>query len=337
MGVDVLEEFSKEFLLEIYKRMFRIRRFEETAINCSLKGQTFGNVHPCVYQEAIPVGVIAALEERDYVTASHRGHGVSIAKGATTDQMMAELFGKETGCCHGKGGSLHVTDVSKGVLGANGIVGAGISLAGGSALASKIRGTDEVSVAFFGDGASNAGVFHETMNMAATWKLPMVFVCEHNNWAVSVRTDRVTNTPSLSVRAKAYDIPGTTVDGNDALAVYRAAAEAVSGARAGNGPSLIECKTYRVLAHNVGDPMNYRTKEEIETAEYWKTERDPIILFRKTLDSCGIPQADIEAVHTEIEHEIAGAVEFADRSPYPNTNTLYDDVYTSDNERCVVR
>jgi len=330
-------KYSKDFMLKAYENMLRIREFEQTAINCSLKGMTFGNLHPCVYQEAIPAGAVLALEEQDYVTASHRGHGSSIAKGARTDEMMAELFGKKTGCCGGKGGSLHVTDVSKGVLGANGIVAAGIPLAGGSALASKIRGTDEVTIAFFGDGASNAGVFHETMNMAAAWKLPLVFVCENNSWAVSVRIDRVTNTDNIAVRAKGYDIPGNSVDGNDIIAVYEAVKEAVDFARAGNGPSLIECTTYRVLAHNVGDPMKYRTQKEIDDAKYWQTKRDPLILFRDYMAKHKVPQKDVETVDAAIHEEIKKAVEFASASAYPDADTLTTDVYASDNERCVAR
>ena len=330
-------EYEKSFLLQLYQTMARIREFETRAISCSLKGLTFGNIHPCVYQESIPAGAIAALEEQDYITASHRGHGQSIAKGSDTRSMMAELFGKKTGCCGGKGGSLHVTDVSKGILGANGIVGAGIPLAGGSALASKIRGAKEVTAAFFGDGASNQGTFHETMNMAAAWKLPMIFVCENNSWAVSVRIDRVTNTKKLSVRAGGYDIPGETVDGNDVLAVYEAVKRAADRARNGEGPSMVECVTYRVLAHNVGDPMKYRNEKEIADANDWKTERDPILLFRAYLLEHGVAEEEINAIDAAVVAEIDDAVAFATESEYPSADVLTVDVYKNDNERSVAR
>ena len=330
-------KYEKSFLANLYETMVRIRQFELTAINCSLKGQTFGNLHPCVYQESIPAAAIAALEPQDFVTASHRGHGQSIAKGAETKYMMAELFGKKTGCCGGKGGSLHVTDISKGVLGANGIVGAGIPIAAGSALASQIMGANEVTLAFFGDGASNQGTFHETMNMAATWKLPMVFVCENNHWAVSVRIDRVTNTEHLSVRATGYGIPGEAVDGNDALAVYEAVKRAVDRARSGEGPRMVECMTYRVLAHNVGDPMNYRTQEEIDEGEHWKNDKDPVLRFRNYLLEHGFAQSEITEIDDAIRKEIEAAVEYAANSEYPSPNSLTSDVYTTDNERSIER
>ncbi len=333
----VKKTYKKDFLLKAYESMIRIREFEQRAIQCSLKGMTFGNIHPCVYQEAISAGAVMAMEERDFLTASHRGHGQSIAKGTSTKEMMAELFGKATGCCGGKGGSLHVTDVSKGVLGANGIVGGGIPIAAGSALASKIQSKDEVTLAFFGDGAANIGVFHETMNMAATLKLPIVFVCENNKWGASVKNSRVTNTETISVRAKAYDIPGKTIDGNDVLTVYATIKEAIEYARAGNGPSLIECDTYRVLAHNIGDPMTYRTEEEKKEAQHWKEKRDPIVLFRKYLSDNGFKETELDEINKRAVAEIDDAVKFAEESPYPEASMLTADVYTSDNERSVAR
>ena len=329
--------YKKDLLLKVYETMMRIREFEQRAIQCSLKGMTFGNIHPCVYQEAISAGAVMAMEERDYITVSHRGHGQSIAKGASTKDMMAELFGKITGCCGGKGGSLHVTDVSKGVLGANGIVGGGIPIAAGSALASKINNSGEVTLTFFGDGAANIGVFHETLNMAAAWKLPIVFVCENNKWGASVKNSRIINTETISVRAKAYDILGKTIDGNDVLVVYENVKEAVDYARAGNGPSLIECDTYRVLAHNIGDPMTYRTEEEKKEAQYWKEKRDPIVLFRKYLSDNGFKETELDEINKRAAAEIDDAVKFAEESPYPEASMLTADVYTSDNERSVAR
>ncbi len=222
--------YEKDFLLRLYGGMVRVRRFEEKAADCFTKGMLAGNIHLCIGQEASVVGSNAALRPTDYITSTHRGHGHLLAKGADSKKMMAELFGKSTGYCHGKGGSMHAADVSLGILGANGIVGAGIPIATGSGMASKIKGTDEVTLCFFGDSASNQGTFHESINMAAAWKLPVVYLCENNHYGVSTEIHRVTNTENLSVRAKAYDIPGVTVDGCDVLAVYEAVKTAVERA-----------------------------------------------------------------------------------------------------------
>ena len=229
----------------MYKMMLRIRAFETRAAECFTKGMLAGNIHLCIGQEAVPTGACYALEKDDYMTSTHRGHGHCIAKGADMDKMLAELFGKKTGYCKGKGGSMHIADV-EGLhsLGANGIVGAGIPIAAGSALASKIKGDKHVTLCFFGDSASNQGTFHEAVNMAAAWKLPVVFLCENNNYGVSVNIHTVTNTDTIAVRAKAYDIPGETVDGNDPTVVYEAVKKAVDYARAGNGPSIVECMTW---------------------------------------------------------------------------------------------
>ena len=326
--------YEKDFLLGLYGGMVRVRRFEEKAADCFTKGMLAGNIHLCIGQEASVVGSNAALRPTDYITSTHRGHGHLLAKGADSGKMMAELFGKSTGYCGGKGGSMHAADVSLGILGANGIVGAGIPIATGSGMASKIKGTDEVTLCFFGDSASNQGTFHESINMAAAWKLPVVYLCENNHYGVSTEIHRVTNTENLSVRAKAYDIPGVTVDGSDVLAVYEAVKAAVDRARSGEGPSLVENLVYRWQGHYCGDPAVYRPKEYLEEAH----EHDPIANFRKKLLADGTAtEAELDAVDQQMADEIEAAYEFADSSPYPDPSEAFTDVYCEDNERCVAR
>lgn len=319
--------------LGIYEKMLRIRKFELRLTEYFTKGMLYGNIHTSIGQEAVAVGVCEALEQTDFMTSTHRGHGHSLAKGAKSDIMMAELFGKKTGYCGGKGGSMHVTDVSLGILGSNGIVGAGIPIATGSGLTSKIRGTKEVTVAFFGDAASNQGTFHESINMAAAWKLPVVYLCENNNYGVSVNIHNVTNNANIAERAKAYNIPGVTVDGNDPLAVYEAVKQAVKNAREGKGPSLVECMTWRMRGHYEGDPAAYRPKE---VTEEWG-KKDPIDNFRVFLLKNDIDEKEIIAVEEGIEKEIEAAVQFALDSPLPDPSEVTTDVYASDNERSVSR
>ena len=325
--------YSKEFLLEIYETMIRIRRFEEKAADCFTKGMLAGNIHLCIGQEATVTGSVAALKKRDFITSTHRGHGHCIAKGAKTDRAMAELFGKSTGYCGGKGGSMHIADVSQGILGANGIVGAGISIATGSALASKILGTDEVTLCFFGDGAANHGTFHEAINMAAAWNLPVVYLCENNQYGVSVHIHTVTNTDTIAVRAQAYDILGITVDGNDPILVYETVRQAVERARKGEGPSLVECMTYRHTGHYLGDNCFYRPKEYMEQAK----AKDAIINFRLYLLNHGATEEEVKSIERSIADEIEAAYDFAQNSPYPDISLATDHMYTSDNERCVAR
>jgi pyruvate dehydrogenase E1 component alpha subunit len=327
------QTYSKEFLLNLYEEMVRVREFETKAAECFTKGMLAGNIHLGIGEEASIVGSCKALNLTDYITCTHRGHGQSISKGAKTDRMMAELFGKETGYCKGRGGSMHIVDVSLGILGANGIVGAGIPLATGSALASKIKGTDEVTLCFFGDSASNQGVFHESINMAATWKLPVVYLCINNGYGVSTSITSVTNTDTISVRAKAYDIPGVTVDGNDVLTVYEAVKKAVEYARAGNGPSIVECKTFRHQGHYCGDPATYRPKEYMEQAY----EKDCIPNFRKHLLSNGAAEEEIAGIEAAVKAEIEAAEKFAAESSYPSPSEVTNYVYSSDNERSVLR
>jgi len=327
------QEYSKEMLLRMYENMVRIRKFEEKASECFAKGMLAGNIHVCIGQEAGAVGTCEALEKTDFITSTHRGHGHCIAKGAKTDKMMAEIFGKETGYCHGKGGSMHIADINLGILGANGIVGAGIPIATGSGMTSKIKKTNEVTLAFFGDGASNTGAFHESINMAAAWKLPVVYLCENNQYGVSVNIHTVTNTDNIAVRAKAYDIPGTTVDGNDVLAVYESVKKAVKYAREGNGPSIVECMTFRMHGHYEGDPAKYRPKE---VTEEWK-RKDPINAFKTYLLDDGVEESELTAVEEAMDMEIQEAYKFAQSSPYPNTSDVLEDNYSSDNERSVIR
>lgn len=327
------KKYEKSFLIELYRRMMRIRKFEEQAKECFTKGMLAGNIHLAIGQEATEVGACAALTDRDYITGTHRGHGQCIAKGAKTDKMMAELFGKKTGYCQGKGGSMHIVDATLGILGANGIVGAGIPIATGAAYASKTWGDDAVTLCFFGDAAANQGTFHEAINMGAAWKLPVIYLCENNKYGVSTDINRVTNNEHISERAAAYNIPGVTVDGNDVLAVYEAVKTAVERARRGEGPSLVECVTYRHEGHYCGDQAGYRPSEYMEEAR----AHEAIPTFRKYLLEQGVKEEEIVKVEEEITEEIAHAYRFADESEYPDPSEALTDVYSMDNERSVLR
>ena len=327
------KKYEKSFLVELYRRMLRIRKFEEQAKECFTKGMLAGNIHLAIGQEAAEVGACAALTDRDYITGTHRGHGQCIAKGAKTDKMMAELFGKKTGYCQGKGGSMHIVDANLGILGANGIVGAGIPIATGAAYASKTWGDDAVTLCFFGDAAANQGTFHEAINMGAAWDLPVIYLCENNKYGVSTDISRVTNNEHISERAAAYNIPGITVDGNDVLAVYEAVKTAVERARRGEGPSLVECLTYRHEGHYCGDQAGYRPGEYMEEA----LAHEAIPTFRKYLLEQGVKEEEIIKVEEEITEEIAHAYRFADESEYPDPAEAFTDVYSMDNERSVLR
>ena len=322
-----------EWFREAYRRMALIRAFETKAAECFTRSELAGNIHLYMGQEASGVGTCLALRETDYITSTHRGHGHCLAKGASPDRAMAELFGKETGYCRGRGGSMHIVDVKLGILGANGIVGAGIPLAAGSALASKVRGDGAVTVAFFGDGASNQGTFHETLNMAAAWKLPVVFLLENNHYGVSTEIHRITNTEYLAPRAAAYGVPGVTVDGTDVEAVYHAAAEAVERARSGGGPTLVETLVYRYQGHYCGDPAAYRPKEYLTEGK----AKDPIDRARARLLELGAAADEVDALDREAAERIEHAYEFAKSSPDPDPAAVIDDVYSSDNERSVLR
>ncbi len=319
---------KKEKILKIYQDMLKIRYFENEITNIYLKAIMPGLAHLYIGEEAIAVGVCANLTKSDFSTSTHRGHGHLIAQGVDLKKMMAEVLGKATGYCKGKGGSMHIADFSKGILGANGIVGAGIPIATGSGYSAKVRGTDQVSVAFFGDAASNQGTFHESLNMAAAWKLPVIYVCENNLYGVSVDIRKVTNTKDLATRAFAYDIPGIVVNGNDVLEVYRVTKEAVELARGGGGPSLIECKTYRWKGHNVGDPGRvYRLEEE---RKEW-IERCPIKTFRERLKKEKISsEKELNLIEEDTKKMIKEAVDFAIQSPYPDEMEAFEDLFVEE-------
>jgi len=317
-------ELSSAQLVDMLRMMLRIRQFEQRAIELYRDGVMRGTTHPYIGMEAVAVGACAALRRADRITSTHRGHGHCLAKGGDPRLMMAELLGRAAGYCKGKGGSMHIADVEAGILGANGIVGGGMGLATGAALATKVAGRDEVAVCFFGDGALNQGIFHEAANMAAIWGLPVVYVCENNQYAMSARADRFTSVPDPAVRAGSYGFPGLSCDGMDALAVYKTVGGAVARARAGGGPSLVVCVTYRYLGHHVGDPLNYRDKAEVEA---WRT-KDPIERLRAALlERRVLTAADADVMRAEVEREIDDAVAFAKASPEPDPATLAEDVY----------
>ena len=315
---------AKEKLIDMYRTMVRIRRFEERVSREFADGNIPGSVHVYIGEEAVATGAIAHLRKDDYIMSTHRGHGHMIAKGGQTDRMMAELFAKKTGYCLGKGGSMHIADLDIGMLGAAGIVGSGIPIATGAGLSAKMRGTDQVTLCFFGDGASNLGRFHEGINLGAVWKLPVIYICENNLWAVSVPTSCSLAISNIADRAIGYGIPGIVVDGMDVMAVYEAAGEAVARARRGEGPTLIEAKTYRFRGHFEGDSGTYRPKEEIE--EWLK--RDPLKSFKeKLLEMKLLTEKKADEIDQEMLAEIDQAVKFAQESPFPEPEETLENVY----------
>lgn len=320
-------KLEKEKLLEMYEKMVRIRKFEVKVEELHLEGKLPGLKHLYIGEEAVAVGIISVLREDDYIASTHRGHGHCIAKGSDIKKMMAELYGKKTGYCKGKGGSMHISDIDIGILGANGIVGANIPIAGGAALSIKLRGTDEVAVSFFGEGGANEGIFHEGINLASAWKLPVIFVCENNQYAISTHQPRVTAISNMGDRASSYGIPKFIVDGMDVLAIHRAANKAVKWAREGKGPTLIECKTYRFKGHYVGEgsrELSYRPEEELEG---WK-KRCPIEKFKSELMEKNILTCSLaKKINDKIDGEIEEAVEFAEESPYPDPQEALDDLF----------
>lgn len=304
--------------------MLKIRHFEEKVYELYGQNLVPGTIHLYVGQEAVAVGVCANLRKEDYITSTHRGHGHCIAKGADLRKIMAEILGKKTGYCKGKGGSMHIADFSIGMLGATAVVGAGIPIAVGAGLSIKLRGTDQVVACFFGEGASNQGTFHEGINLAATWSLPVVFVCENNLYAMGTKQSIVMKIENVADRAAAYGIPGVTVDGNDVLVVYEAAWKAVNRARCGEGPTLIECKTYRHKGHSRFDPATYRPKEEVE--EWLK--RDPLPRLRAKLLEMGLlTEQEAKNLEQEIISAVEEAVKFAMESPYPAPEEALENIY----------
>lgn len=312
---------------DMLRRMLRIRLFEEATITLFHAGDLPAMVHLSIGQEAAIVGACLATGTDDYMTGNHRSHGHPIAKGAALDRLMAELLGRATGVCRGKGGSMHLADFSVGSLGESGIVGSAIPVATGAGFAAAVRGDRRVALCFFGDGAANEGVFHESLNLAGVWRLPVVYLCENNGYAVSVAADSLTAVPDIATRAAGYAMPGEVVDGQDVLACYRATTQAVARARRGDGPSLVEAKTYRFHEHayglRVAEP--YRDEDEVTR---WTAERDPIPLFERQLVAWGVADADtLAAVRAEVTAEVEAAVAFARESPYPEPGEAWTDVY----------
>jgi pyruvate dehydrogenase E1 component alpha subunit len=317
-------KLQPDLVIDMLKKMYEIRFFEETVDDLFARGLVHGTMHLSVGQEASAVGSIYALNNEDYILSTHRGHGHCIAKGADINLMMAEFMGKETGYCRGRGGSMHIADMEGRNLGANGVVGGGIPLAVGVGLSLKMRRSDEIVMGFFGDGAANQGCFHEALNMAAIWSLPIVYVCENNQYGMSMSTRRALSIERIAQRADAYGIPGVTVDGNDVLEVYEAARKAVETARSGEGPILLECVTYRWKGHSKSDQELYRTKEELQA---WK-KKDPIARFRKLLVSEGvITKEEVATIEEEANRTIAAALEYAQSSPEPDVDTILEGVY----------
>lgn len=319
-----IQEYPPTVLLHLYRQMYLVREFELRAINERRAGLIPGFIHSCVGQEATAVGACAALAPSDVITSTHRGHGHLIAKGGEPKYMMAELAARTTGYCGGKGGSLHMSDFHLGILGANGIVAGGIPIAVGAALAFQQKKEPRVALSFFGDGATNEGAFHEALNLAGLWRLPVIFFCENNLYGEGTPQDKQAPVADLAIRASSYAMPGVTVDGNDVLAVYEATRAAAERARSGGGPTLIEGKTYRQRGHYEGDPMVYRSKAEIDA---WKG-RDPVGAFRhRLLAEAGLPEDEIIAIEREVQASLDEAVAFAGASPRPVAATALAGVY----------
>ena len=320
--------YTKEFAAKLYETMCTIRKFEECVKHDFLAGEIPGFTHSYIGEEAIATGVCAALRDDDVIESTHRGHGHCVAKGADVNRMMAEIFGKETGLCKGRGGSMHIADFSIGMLGANGVVGGGYNLATGAALAFKnVLKTDQVAVVFFGDGASNRGTFHEAMNAASAWKLPVIFVNEMNCWASTTPYRTTCNVENISDRAAGYHIPGVVVNGQDPFAVYEAAKAAVERARAGEGPTMIECKTYRIEGHFVGDPELYRSKEETMKIFH---DTDPLKKFReKMAESMNnlVTSAECDEIDAKVDAKLKAAKKYAMDSTQPDASEYMKFVY----------
>ena len=319
---------EKQVLMEMLRRMLRIRHFEEAVIRLVERGEIVGAAHSYIGEEAVAVGACLALRDDDWMTGNHRSHGHPIAKGGNVRTAMAELLGKRTGICKGKGGSMHLADFSIGILGESGILGSSIPVAVGAALGSRLQGNDRVAVSFFGDGASNEGSFHESINLAAIWKLPVIFLCENNQYAVTSSFEKMVSVANISDRAAAYSIPGILVDGQDVIAMHEAVTQAVERARSGQGPSLVEGRTYRYYDHSLGlgrivrNP--YRDDAEVEE---WK-RRDPITIHKaRLLEQDIATQEEIDQIENEVKQQIEDAVAFARESPYPDPSELFEDMF----------
>ncbi len=317
-------KLSPQECIKMYKTMIKIRLFEEMADKLYALGKVHGTMHLSAGQESVAVGTGTVMKDGDYLLNHHRGHGHFIASGADIKKMMAEFLGKDTGYCHGRGGSMHIADVNANNLGANGIVGGGIELVAGVGLAIKMKHEERVALVIFGDGAANLGIFHESMNMASIWNLPVVYLCENNHYAMSADVNRMSSKVPFRDRAKAHDIPGYFIDGNDVLAVHETMKEAVEHARSGKGPVFVEAETYRYFGHSKSDRNLYRTKEEIQA---WK-ENDPIGRFETLLiDAKVIDERDVEEIYKQVGQEIDDAVTFAENSPDPDPADVMEWVY----------
>jgi pyruvate dehydrogenase E1 component alpha subunit len=308
----------------MYRQMLTIRQFEEGVWDVYTRGLMPGLAHLCIGQEAVAVGACTALRPDDYIISNHRGHGHCIAKGADIKRMMAEILGKETGYCRGKGGTMHIADVEHRNLGATGIVGGGIGLGIGIGLTIKLRGSDELCLCFFGDGAANEGIFAESMNLASIWHLPVIFLCENNQYGEYTKSTKVTAGEHITDRATAFGIPNSVVNGMDVLAVHEAVNQAAMRARSGQGPAMLEAQTYRYEGHRVGDPGKYKTEEEID---YWKA-RDPILTFEQRLKGTDILTDDeVDVIQADVKQAVQDAIEYAKASPLPSLDQLHEHVY----------
>lgn len=319
-----MSKIVTEKKLDMYTSMIKIRLFEERAMELFHEGLIRGPMHLYIGEEAVAVGACSNLGHDDYITSTHRGHGHCIAKGGDIKKMMAELLGKETGYCKGKGGSMHISDPEMGILGANGIVAGSLGIATGAGLSAAMQKTGQVTLCFFGDGATNQGIFHESLNLASVWKLPVIYICEHNLYGLTSPADQVLSVENVADRAKSYSIYGEIVDGNDVLAVYNVVKSAIERLRQGKGPILIEAKTYRWGGHFVGDPCVYRCTEEVDR---WK-EKCPIKIFReKLLTEESITQECLKKIDDRVGEELDEAVEYAKKSPDPRVESIYEGLF----------
>jgi TPP-dependent pyruvate/acetoin dehydrogenase alpha subunit len=311
-----------DLLYRMYELAMIIRKFEEEAINQYRQGNIRGYLHLSIGQEATAVGVTSALQPNDYIVSTHRGHGHALAKGHDPRLMMSELLGKETGYCRGRGGSMHVANLAQYNLGANGIVGGGLPIATGAAMGIKQKGGEQVVACFFSDGAANNGVFHESLNMAEIYKLPIIYILENNQYAVSTPVTGSTSVKQLSQKAQSYGMPGITVDGNDAWEVYKTMREPLQRARKGNGPTLIECVTYRRGGHHVNDPGQYMPEDEVK---FWEA-KDPILILRSHLLENDASEKDIEAINAQVVTKLKDAVQYAQESPQPSVEEFLAEI-----------
>jgi len=318
-----MTKIPDKVMIEMLGRLIQIRRFEEKAVQLYGEGKIWGYLHPCIGQEAVPVGACQAVSEKDYIISTHRGHGHCIARGADMAKMMAELFGKSTGYCGGRGGSMHIIDMQLKILGENGIVGGGIPISVGAGFGCKMEGKGSIVVCFFGDGAANNGVFHEALNMSAVFRLPVVYICENNMYAISMCSQDSVSCKDIGKRSCAYDIPGYIIDGSDPVKVYETVTKAAGHARDGRGPSLIEAKAYRFYGHHPNDPAEYRGKEEVE---YYKSKKDPLTNFRRRLlEETIITAKEIEEIESMAKKNIEDAVVFAEKSPDPRLDEFLEE------------